>query len=567
MKKSLLFATSAFAAAAVFAATPVTLPEFYTMAISRDGKYIASVLSELVDVYDTESGQVRTYEGVMTGNGNCFANDGTIVGSTTNDAPVFLKDGNIITPANLTGYHLCDFHGITADGSRICGLVDAPEGNTDGQMYQPAIFNVSADGTVSDPVLLPHPEYDYIGLRPQYCSAVFISDDGKTVLGQVKDDSGMMIYPILYREGADGKWTYSLPTASLLNPDNLELPEYPGEFEVTPPDPVDFMSDEAKARYEEAYRQWEESGYTTEYPEPADYLTPEEIVEYNKATDAYNALAAEWNEKYEKFMAAREAIYSSSVGFVQNGFAMNADGTLAAAASSKNVDTGSYFPEEVNTTYILDLKNGTFREVDPENKHLIPGQVLADGQVLASTPAPGPMSGVLTPPVTFILLPGGNDYMPIESYLETSNPEIVTWMNENLYHNIPVGVDEDYNEIYDNVLMTGHMVASDDFSVISGGVFAYYFSDDMSFMSYVFKGVTNAAERIEAGSSSLRALRGGVLDVKGEVSAVSVFDLSGRRVFSANETSGRVNTHLPAGIYAVSYTDAEGIRHNVKVAF
>lgn len=140
-------------------------------------------------------------------------------------------------------------------------------------------------------------------------------------------------------------------------------------------------------------------------------------------------------------------------------------------------------------------------------------------------------------------------------------------MNENLLKEVPVDMDEEYNPIYEEVLMTGHAVASDDMSVISGGVLAYMYDENMSFVSYVITGSTNAVADVAAEASSLRVLKGGVLVAHGVVADVEVYTMAGAQVYSAATLLGSVNTGIAAGVYAISWTDAAGERHSAKVLF
>lgn len=565
MKKSLLVLAALAGCSSVFAEVKVdTIGEFYSMNISPNGDYIASYTDNKMQVLNVRTNKIETYETVSPGNGNCVANNGVVVGSNEMDAAAIIWDNKLVFPENLTKFSLCDLHGITPNATRICGLVNAPEDNTDGQMYQPMILDVKEDGSVSDPILLPHPEKDFFGTTPQYCSAVWISADGKSVFGQVLDESGMFISPIVYKEGADGKWSYTLPTEAYFNPNKIVIPENPGEFEEEAPQYTDYMSEEKKAEYEAAYKAWQESNYQSDlYPEPANYMTPEQIEAYNKATDEYNAKVEAYNEKFMAYRTALDEVINDSLNFLQTGYAVNGAGTILAAASVKTVlPEGAEWPEEVYQTYVFDLEKNTLTPIECKKTDLVPSQVLANGEVLASTPAMG-----IIPPTTYILTPGAADYVPVQDFLEGVCPEAVTWLNENLLVDLPTSADEEGNLVYEKVLMTGHAVASDDMSVISGGVFAFAFDESLMYMSYVITGSTNSVENVATEGSALRALKGGVLEAKGVVADVEVYTVAGAHVYSAASLQGTVNTGLASGVYAISWTDAAGERHTSKVLF
>lgn len=570
MKKSLLVFAAMAASISLFAQVKVdSIAEFYTMKISADGRYIISSADGPMGVLNVETGKIESYPEVMPGNGNCISTGGIGVGSNEMDASMMIIDGKLVYPENLTKFSLCDLHGITPDGTRICGLVNSPEGNTDGQMYQPMVLDVKADGSVSDPIYLPHPEKDVFGNTPQHCSAVWIGPDGKTVVGQVIDDSGFFIYPIVYREDADGKWSYTLPADPYFNPNDIDLPENPGEFEEPRPEATDYMTEEKKAEYEAAYSEWQDAGYPEGLePNPASYMTEEQIATYNKAAEEFNLRLEEYQKKFEAYTEARDKVIDESINFVLNAFALDTAGNKLAIGAIKYVmPEGAVMPEEIYSTCVFDLENNTMNQIDGKYSNILPSQVLANGEVLGCTPVPGPWSTSLLPPLTYIYTPGAADYVPIQEYLEGVAPEAVTWMNENLLKDIPVGMDEEYNPIYEKVLMTGHAVASDDMSVISGGVLAYMYDENMSFVSYVITGSPNAVADVPLEESSLRALKGGVLVANGVVADVEVYAMDGAHVYSVAALQGSVNTGLASGVYAISWTDAAGERHTAKVLF
>ena len=111
-------------------------------------------------------------------------------------------------------------HGITPDGKVICGVVGNDDVSLDATniMSLPAVWYLQDDGTYGEPVVLPHPEKDFTGRVPQYVSAISISDDGKTVVGQVRDYRGSMEEPIVYTCNDKGEWSYTLICPELINP-------------------------------------------------------------------------------------------------------------------------------------------------------------------------------------------------------------------------------------------------------------------------------------------------------------------------------------------------------------
>lgn len=584
MKKPLLYTLSflSLGAMQLSAANPVMIPEFYSMKISADGKWIASDTGlGMTEVYNTSHtpDDIEGYEGFNLGNGNSFAADGTLVGSTESDVALIVKDGEMSTPASLAALAFCGLHSITPDGSRICGLVGNPEGTL--PMYVPMYCDLGADGEYGEPVILPYPEKDFFGATPQYSSAVWMSSDGKVISGQVVDDSGMFIYPIVYRQGEDGKWSYTLPTASLFNPDGIVLPPNPGEFTATQPQPIDYMTAEMRVKFNNDYEEFEASGYmgTDPYEHLDEYMSAEKYAEYQGAMDDFVKKMNEYNEASSKYYSTRATILESSLPFVQNAFAMNAAGTMMAAVSEVFVDDPmSWFPKQVMTTYLFDLTSDKITKIDSKYDNLIANQVLADGTVISSTPA---MSSDGLPPRTYVLAPGASEYEPLYDYVLAKYPAVGAWMKENLTKEIVVGYEQDEEgnfkfddegnpiPVFDQTLMSGHAVVSDDFSVLSGGLWAYTYSPDYTYESYVITDMsgTSGVKTIVNAKSNVKFIRGGVIETNEHVSDISVADLSGRTVFKAEKANGAVRTGLNNGIYVVTYTDATGHRVSKKARF
>lgn len=554
---------------------PEILPYLYGQKVSPDGKWIVGEdAGGSIVIYDRTTGheEAGVFESVYYGNGNTFALDGTCVGSTWGDEGVIFKDGEMVWVESLEDVEFCGLNGITADAKRICGLISNPVESGDVAMFVPIYIDLGEDGEYGEPHYLPYPDKDFTGSVPQYASATWISNDGKTILGQVVDASGMFIYPIVYKENESGEWSYTLPSESLWNPNGIELPENPGEFEMDRPDPYSYMTPEEVAEYQDAYQDWVNSGYNPDlYPTPEDFMSDEAKAEYDAYYEEYQAAAKIYDAKISAYLEARAQMYDESTPFLQNGMAMNADGTVFAAASDHTVFVeGSFWPVSVYETYVFDINAGTFTRIESQYTDIVPNQVLAKGEIIGSTPANGM---AIMPPLSYVFTPGASDYVPFETYLETTNPEGAEWMKENLMAEIPVSYDpETFEEFYESVLVTGHISASDDFSVVAGGIFSYVLPNEeyaeMGYLTYVFENLKGSSvNSVVADNSSVKALRGGVLVISNTVSDLAVYDLSGRKLFNAASAKGSVNTSLKSGIYVVAYTDMEGNKVAKKVNF
>ena len=538
MRKSLLFcaAMGLIAPALVQAAEPTILTEFYTTKMSPDGSVILSQTDGENVIYNVKTGESKPFEFFYYGTGNCTTPDGNIiVGSTEMDQPVVMVNGEMLDlSAYSADYGFLSFNAITPNASRIVGLVSNPDMSTETTQV-PIYVDINKDGTPGEIKYLPCPKKDWSGRDPQYITASYISNDGKTILGQVRDYTGQCSYPILFKEGTDGEWSYSLPTESLINPQKRTLPEDPGEFTGKYVSYEDYMTPEELEAYNAAVAEWYQT-FEGDMPNLGDYMTPAEAAAYNEAVDAYNQEAKEYNNKIAAFYDELYAIIDESVFFLQNGFAMDAEGKLIAlAADILNLETY----ESIYPTYTIDLTTGEINKVNDlgDGSWPLARQVLSDGTIIASTPMPSFFAERQIPPFTYVLLPGSNDYITIQDHLNTFAPAAVTWLKDNFTKEVLIGADYDYDTweetpIYETYLMTGLTCVSDDWKVISGGVLAYTYSFDNTYESYVIQTEGSGVNEINADAS---------------VQSVKYYDLNGIEVKNPSN-----------GIYVVRTTYTDG---------
>lgn len=562
-------------AGAYAATTPEILPMFYARYVSIDGKWLTGELpdgSTLLYDRTTSPEYAGVFEEVYLGNGNMIALDGTCVGSTYLDESVLFKGDEMIYVDALFDYNFSTLNGITPDGSRICGVVSDSERK---MMYVPMYMDRDENGEYTQVNLLPHPDKDFIGTAPQYCSAIWISEDGKTILGQVVDDSGMYMYPIVYRQDASGEWSYTLPSESLWNPNNIVLPENPGEFDMKVPEVKDYMTAENREKYEADYIAWQQSGYQDDlYPDNhlEDYMSPEEYAAYEAYYNEYNEAAAIYDAKNMAYLEARAQIYDESTPFIQNACAMNVKGTkFVSTAVRYEPDPMGWGVKEFYTNYIFDIEAGSFEKIESKYSNVMGHQILANGDILACTPANVYVTGL--PTVSYAYRHGSEDFIPFEEYLAESNPAAAEWIKEDLTADILTGYDEEtYEEIYTSMVVSGIVSASDDFTTVAGGVFAFMLPDaemqELQFITYLFTDLKGSGVKaVDADNSIVKASRGGILSITGSVSDLRICDISGRQLFKSAKAQGTVNTNVKNGIYVLTYSDKEGNKVSTKVVF
>ena len=383
----------------------------YSLYVSPNGQWFGSRAGD-ASIYDFKDRSYIYYDECFFGLGNTIADNGMAVGEM-HDTGVLMYQGNMIFPPTLSKYWFCDLNAITPDASRLTGLFNNTDRN--GVYYVPFVADIAADGTVGEPIPLPYPKKDLFGAPPQFVTAVWISSDGHTVIGQVLDWRGMYSYPICYTEDENGEWSYSLPSESLFNPNHIELPENPWLSEYPFPEPEDFMSGLLRNDYLEAYDRFI-SGLGSE-PNPYNYMSEEEIEEYEEAVEKYN----EWFEANKGLMNEYHKIYlqvlQTSPSFSANDMALHPSGEYFMMHGGVENQEG----DMIGTIYQF-TKDGEISIVNAPDGSYFPAQILPDNTLIVAR-------GMAAGPASYIRLAGSEEFITLEEYLETSHPELATWVS------------------------------------------------------------------------------------------------------------------------------------------
>lgn len=508
--------------------TPVELEGIYMEKVSRDGNFTVGqdLFGGFVISYSTATDQIFEYEAYYPGNGNCIANNGMIVGQDIagiEEHAAIMWNGVGQIPTSLANIGMSALNGITPDASRACGYMS----NTSSEvMYIPFYVDIAPDGTVGQPVKLPYPGKDFFGAAPQYIVAIAISDDGKTIAGFVQDSSGYFSWPIVFNENEDGKWTYSLPSESLFNPDHVSLPQFPDNLQPgvngVPEQPKywDFMTEEELNAYREALKQ---------DPQllPFDYMSDEEYDLYLAAIKKFDE---EFNEYYSKLIdqyweamaqAGREEIFSHEL-------ALSPDGKTLAINKTDPYATNPNDPDIVSTC-IFNLADNTMEQIHFGTGNLVPLQILSDGTLLSmSSPSD------FVPYVTYMLLPGATQFIKFTDFLLDRIPEYYYWLEDTLGMYGVIGYDPDGNPIMGDYIVTGLVSISSEMKTIVGGIPA---GDGMSYVYYDPSGSVGI-DNISADGP------------KDEI--YNVFNINGIKVLETKNVDDILN--LPKGIYIVNGT-------------
>ena len=572
MNKFLLLGASALVAASAMATSPRMYDNAYCLSISNDGKMTASEISGRVVIYNNETGTETVFDGdemlpYSIGQGNAFSNNYTIVCNYGN-LPGYISGAqwNALPTPYTENINLAQ--GITSDGTRICGSVGAQSislEDTDIPMQVPVIWNLNEDGTWSDPVMLPYPAKDYTNRIPQYVTAIAISDDGKTVVGQMMDYSGSMPTLIYYTLNDKNEWQYNNTFQKLANPNNVEIPAYPGEGPAQP-SILDFMTSTEVAAYEKAVEDWQNEGswdYST-YPVAEDFATEEEKTKWEAAKSEWQTQFNTWSDKYNNFLDAIDAC--NSIGLQFNCVNMTSDGkTVLCTAETYESIPDSWYATTLYSPITFNLADGTYTLFERDGGSAT--SISDDGTVMCYR------YGDTQPRQGFVYLPGTTENpLSLFDYYKDRDQETYEWMNNNMVHDTE-GVDPD---TYEPITLVGYeftgvpLIAKNGSAVVCAVENAWDYSDEASYY-YSYYLPDNSVVGIDdttlpKDNVRIKAFRGGRILVEGDARALAVYAVDGSEVFAAATNGGSIETGLTNGVYIVSVTTSNG-KFTKKVVF
>lgn len=571
MKKILLLgATALLSTALASAIEPATYDDMQIQRLSPDGKYSYSASFGTFTVINNETGETTVfageeYDGYELGLGNCVATDGTVVG-TDHDQAAYFKNGewHILQVPNPEMTNLAN--AISPDGKTICGSIALKPmslEDTEVPMQIPVVWNLQSDGTYGEPVLLPHPEKDYTNRVPQYITALAISEDGKTVVGQIRDYSGQMCTVLIYNLGDDGEWTYNNEFQKLANPNNIEIPAFPGDGPMMP-SIEQFMSEEDLAAYQQALNDWyndPDASYSN-YPDIEDFISEAGMAAYEEATTAWEEEFAAWEEAYTAFEMAIEECDGTGVLF--NNVLTSADCSDIYVTVTKLVeDPFSWFGySEQMYPATMTLADGEYSVWDEPN--VVLSARAADGTLM------GFYEDTLTPRKTVIYAPGTtSNPKSLAEFVETYSPESAEYVRENMYHDIDTFDPETYDPVtMPDVDCTGVPCCSPDLSVIATlaeNLWDYY--GPLVFSYVIPTGIGSGVRGVEVDKAlGLTAFKDGRIVVSEAARSIEIVAADGRVVFNGPAAGGVIETGLTGGAYIVT-VKGENSSRTIKVIF
>lgn len=570
-------------AAAVLALVPATasatcefIDDFAVQHISPDGRYIVSCIQGALHIRDLETDDEWFYEPDFSdvhmynsGLGNCFALDGTMVGSTRNilDA-CWWKDGEWHElPVGGSPYNNMA-NGITPDGRVICGSVGvgAFSVDEDRMMLAPAVWVRNSEGEFEGPVRLPHPQLDFTGRVPQYITAVVISDDGRTVAGQIRDYSGMMSQPIVYRCDDSGNWSYELLAGDLINPSHLEFPAWPGDGPVEPMI-QEYMTEEEMHEWEEAIEEWYDLGdEDAPLPEYADYISPEGRARYEDALMNYRREFLDWNSKYTRFMRVFNQCLDTGVSIEFNNVALSPDGVKYLTTGVYRIeDEVQQTPEgEVQSYYryqepmVFDLTDGSLTTYSTDFKLGMIATAIGEDYTVMATSDP------FAYPEAYLFLKGGKKYTPLIDYITGISADDGEWMRENMTHPVDIYNPDDDNYDLEDRLVTGGGSMTPDMKNFVTSAFVFWTPLGGLYASYLIQPYLTGVEQVEACEGNMRLLSGSRVDVGGEETHLELFDIAGIKILDLT-AQGEVMLPVGSGIYLLRASAADGTVSTLRI--
>lgn len=492
MKKTLLLSGALLMAAApAFAdVTPAVYPDAPFMGISSNGKYTTFSLQGMLlsvlnledpsecSVYYDEVYQMGQY---IPGYGTCVADDGSTVGNATiydaegnqwDQAVIYNVKGDLTVLSVPDKDQINLAHGITPDGSRICGNVGLSPFSMDSQMIMqvPVIWNRNEDGTYGDPVMLPYPAKDFLGEVPQMITALAISSDGKTVAGEVVSNSGWWTYPIIYTLGDNGEWSYSLPFLNELfftNPE-IYIPANPGNYPLV----NDFMTQEELDAHAKALEEWNNTPYEdrdwSKYPNIQNFMSDEEKEVYAAAVDKYYVDLAAYQNAVDAATAGSVTFEFNSVVLAPDGksvaYNYNAGGVgpLKPAQKSPKYSPLSKSAREgeelaTSTVFVLNLEDGKSYKTYTCEEGLTATCAAKDGKYVAYS---GNSWGGY--PCAMVIDPE-KGLQPLQEYF----PAIKSWVDDNLMFAIETYDPETWEPVEKDMVVTGLPFCTPDMNTVT----------------------------------------------------------------------------------------------------
>lgn len=519
-------------------------------------------------------------EGYITGSTREVSDDGTVVGEN-NSIPSYWQNGkwNQLKGwvRDNSGYVYAVVGAITPDGSMIVGGLGKGGGQVTGdedwQMTYPCVWNRNDDGTYGDPVWLPNPSKDIFDRIPQYVHCIAVSQDGKTIGAMMRDGFGGFCQPYVFTLGDNGEWSYKALGMNLINPNNIPIVPFPGEWngDGVPNDFERYMTEEEYAQFESQWYAWymeqERLGYTEEEIAirelhfAMEFMSGERKAAYEAKVERWENGYLAWDKAWKKYEQCVIELFNTGFTFEFNNIFLSPDGKyIYSSVKPQNAD--SYIPVRI------DVQTGEY-QLYPNNNNILVSGVTSDYSILGH--AYDQDTDLYT--MAYIFPQGQTTPVSFVDYFQgLPDSGIYEWVEEHIYREVVVGITGTGAEQYGDEWCFGKPVSTPDLGIIAFSSSTLYWAappqgNTNGYITFIVStGEDSGVESVSAaGEASFKVLPGQNLEFNGDFAEVSIYDLSGVCVFKAANPSGVVSTGISKGIYIVKASTVSGETVTEKV--
>ncbi len=503
--------------------------------ISSGGKWAYYLLPEEgIYLYDILNGQGELVPG------KCYtssvSDDGVLAGSFQGRAALYVNgqweelpipDNPLILETNARG--------ISSDGKFVCGLIDV--GLVNGSRT-PILWTRQDDGAYTYE-LLPAPARDYFGRVQQAVDALCCSDDGSVIVGRMVDWTGMINMPVYWKKNAENEWVYNLAGENFIFKEGVEKPVFPEE--VPYPDATEYFTAADSLKYNqdiEAYEAGELPGNDPRW-NPFEYITnPDSINKYIAAGNVYNAYLEETSRLTDLIMT--EVLTGNN--FEVTSMSMSFNGRYITSTNQVAIEVpGELRPKVASIPLYIDIETDEVKMVeDVEDGGAY--AVSNEGDLFYSTP-------YMEYTKTSYVLPKGSDTsvnfadwisMKTDGALDIKPYLTFSW---DILGYDPETWETVIVESVKDSLVTGAVIPNADGKVFISN---YVNPETSAYTSYVIDLNDNGTDNMENTLSSDKISiypnpATDVINVNGEVEHIQLIDLSGRVVYNAPNTNGKVS--------------------------
>lgn len=544
---------------------PQIFPGEYILGLSNNGQWAVGQCDdgESINIHNLATGENWRYEGqgdndiIRVGLDHIVSDNGVVI-ATRGENPYYWKDGKWTMLPVFQRDYFAVVGSVSADGSMIVGgLGNSGFSTEDIQMTVPCIWHADENGEFKEREILPYPRKDFFGLKPQYLHCVSISTDGNTIGASMTCGTGFYCIPYVYTKDAEGNWQYKELGMDIINPQNLEIMPYPGDYHgPLQPDWDVYLTDAGRAAFWAAFPAWaaeqEAAGYTDEEQAInqlyflAEFMEGENKESYTMLLDKFMEAYNEWKPKEDAYNRFMQELARTGASFGANSERVSPDGKYLYAMAKGIVQ--------------FDVETGTHREFSRNPS--ISLSCITDNYSVLGVHNYGDQyfyrMAYIFPDYSL------NAVTILDYWQQTGRKGIYEWMSENMLHEVEALAPDGDSIVIDEAYSIGLPISTPDMKTVSFATSAYYWvpMENYTFISYVLHTdmVDSGVDGVFASDSSIdvRSLGNGMVELDGEVASLDVYSLSGALLSRFANPSRVVSTGLAPGLYILRASSPSG---------